>query len=104
MDITQLILNELLEELKQTPEQVQYEVLDFVLYLNHRRQQEQPEVDSEPIEEKALHFIEFVTRQREQEALELQEDLEALHAAREEMKREGTIPWEQVKQELGLPQ
>lgn len=74
---TKLILNELLEALTETPEQVQYQVLDFVRFLAHERRME---------------------------ANELQEDLEDVRAAREEIKLHGTIPWEQVKQELGLPQ
>lgn len=74
---TKLILDELLEELEQTPEQVQYQVLDFVRFLAH---------------------------QRHQEELELQEDLAAAHAALADAKEHGTIPWEQVKAELGLPQ
>ena len=36
------------------------------------------------------------------EELEDRADVEAAEAAREEAKREGTIPWEQVKKELGL--
>jgi hypothetical protein len=77
MDTKQLILNELLEALEQTPEQVQYQVLDFVRFLAHQRYQEE---------------------------LELEEDLEEIRAAREDVKQHGTIPWEQVKAELGLPQ
>lgn len=34
--------------------------------------------------------------------LENEEDLRDIHAARIEMKRKGTIPWEKVKAELGL--
>ena len=77
MNHKQLILEELLEELEQTPEQIQYQVLDFVRFLAHQRYQEE---------------------------LELQEDLEDVHAALADAKEHGTIPWEQVKAELGLPQ
>jgi prevent-host-death family protein len=36
------------------------------------------------------------------EMLEEKEDRKALKAARQEMKKLGTIPWEKVKKELGL--
>jgi prevent-host-death family protein len=36
------------------------------------------------------------------EELEEQADLKAVRAARREIKRKGTVPWEQVKKELGL--
>jgi hypothetical protein len=74
---TKLILNELLEELEHTPEQMQYQVLNFVRFLKH---------------------------QHHQEELELQEDLEDARAALADAKEHGTIPWETVKAELGLPQ
>lgn len=63
MEAKQLILEELLEELKQTPEQVQYQVLDFVRFLAHQRYQEE---------------------------LESQEDLEDAHAALADAKEHGT--------------
>jgi hypothetical protein len=46
-----------------------------------------------------LHYVRFLKTQYE---LELEADLEDAEAALEEAKREGTVPWEQVKQELGL--
>lgn len=73
---TKLILNELLEALTETPEQVQYQVLDFVRFLAHERRME---------------------------AIETEEDEEAIRLAHEEMKEHGTIPWEQVKREIGFP-
>ena len=36
------------------------------------------------------------------EAIEDREDLEDVRAIREEIKREGTVPWETVKKDLGL--
>jgi prevent-host-death family protein len=36
------------------------------------------------------------------EELEEREDLKAVRAARREIKREGTVPWERIKKELGL--
>lgn len=76
-NIEKLIINELIEELKQTPEQVQYQVLNFVRFLAHERRME---------------------------AIEAEEDEESIRLAHEEMKEHGTIPWEQVEQELGLPE
>jgi hypothetical protein len=46
-----------------------------------------------------LHYVRFLKTQYE---LELEADLEDAETALEEAKREGTVPWEQVKQELGL--
>jgi hypothetical protein len=46
-----------------------------------------------------LHYVRFLKTQYE---LELESDLQDAEAALEEAKREGTVPWEQVKQELGL--
>jgi hypothetical protein len=48
-----------------------------------------------------LHYLEFL-RERHQSEQEDQEDLEDLKVIREEIVREGTVPWNQVKQELGL--
>ena len=39
---------------------------------------------------------------RRLQKLENEEDLKDIRAARVEMKRKGTIPWEKVKAELGL--
>ncbi len=45
-----------------------------------------------------LHFIQFL---KERYQLELQADLSSIQAAKDEIQREGTIPLEQVRQQLG---
>ena len=46
--------------------------------------------------------LSFLLQKQQEEEQELAEDLADLRTIREEIKTEGTIPWEQVKQELGL--
>lgn len=56
----------------------------------------------EPLLTEVLDFLRFLKAKQEQEAIETQEDLEALHAAREAIKAEGTISWESIKADVGL--
>jgi hypothetical protein len=49
--------------------------------------------------QEVLHFIQFLKLQYQEE---LESDLEAVKTVKEEMAQEGTISFEQVKQELGL--
>lgn len=55
----------------------------------------------EPVLTEVLHYLEYLL-ERHLEEQEDNEDLEDLKVIREEIAREGTVPWEQVKQELGL--
>ncbi len=55
----------------------------------------------EPLLTEALHYLEYLL-ERYLEDQEDSEDLQDLPAIREEITREGTVPWKQVKQELGL--
>jgi uncharacterized protein (DUF433 family) len=50
----------------------------------------------------AAHADEIERQIVENEEREDQEDIEATREAAQEREREGTIPWEQVKSELGL--
>ncbi len=65
----------IIQSLENTPSSILDEVLDFICYLKTKQAQE---------------------------TLELAEDLSDLRVIREEIKHEGTIPWAQVKQEIGL--
>lgn len=49
----------------------------------------------------ALHYLEYLLDRHLDEQKD-EADLAELPAIREEIAREGTVPWHQVKQELGL--
>jgi antitoxin (DNA-binding transcriptional repressor) of toxin-antitoxin stability system len=51
---------------------------------------------------KAVAAVVPIADLRRLQKLEDEEDLRDIRAARIEMKRKGTIPWEKVKAELGL--
>lgn len=51
---------------------------------------------------KAVAAVVPIADLRRLQKLEEEEDLKDIRAARVEMKRKGTIPWEKVKAELGL--
>jgi hypothetical protein len=51
---------------------------------------------------KAVAAVVPIADLRRLQKLEDDEDLKDIRAARVEMKRKGTIPWEKVKAELGL--
>ena len=51
---------------------------------------------------KAVAAVVPIADLRRLQKLEDEEDLKEIRAARVEMKRKGTIPWEKVKAELGL--
>ncbi len=55
----------------------------------------------EPLLTEVLHYLEYLL-ERHLEEQEDNEDLEDVKVVREEIANEGTVPWEKVKQELGL--
>jgi hypothetical protein len=55
----------------------------------------------EPLLAEVLHYLEYLL-ERHLEEQEENEDLEELKVIRQEIAKEGTVPWNQVKQELGL--
>ncbi len=55
----------------------------------------------EPLLIEVLHYVEYLL-ERHLEEQEDNEELEDLKVIREETANEGTVPWEKVKQELGL--
>ena len=55
----------------------------------------------EPLLTEALHYLEYLI-ERHLDEQEEEEDLQDLKTIREEIAAEGTVPWRQVKQELGL--
>ncbi len=52
----------------------------------------------EPLLGEVLHYLLYLKALHEEEM----EDLEDIRIIREEIRREGTIPWEDVKKDLGL--
>ncbi|UBF24357.1 DUF2281 domain-containing protein [Kovacikia minuta CCNUW1] len=55
----------------------------------------------EPLITEALHYLEYLIEKYAEEQEE-EEDLKDLEVIRAEMANEGTVPWDKVKQELGL--
>lgn len=56
------------------------------------------EQTSEDVLAEVLNYLLYLKAMREEEI----EDLKDIRAAREEIRREGTLPWEEVKKDLGL--
>lgn len=56
----------------------------------------------EPILDELLDFLLFLKAKQEQEELETQADLKDTHSALEEAKQNGTTSLAELKQELGL--
>jgi hypothetical protein len=56
----------------------------------------------EPIQMEVLKYLRYLKDTHTQEELEDAEDLADAQAALQEIEAEGTVPWEQVKAELGV--